>query len=163
MKKAIVLDMDGTLADLYGYENWQYCLDIAMCTEPYDNAKPLVNMRQLNYVLSLLRLQGWKIIVNSWLSKNDNADFHKRIVTAKQKWLSKYRIVHDYAVFTKYGVDKHECVKDYDIAVLVDDNAEIRNTFRAKGDYALSEKNIVNELSNLLERAYDYEKERRIL
>lgn len=58
MKKAIVLDMDGTLADLYGYENWQYCLDIAMSTEPYDNAKPLVNMRQLNYVLSLLRLQG---------------------------------------------------------------------------------------------------------
>lgn len=160
MKKAIVLDMDGTLADLYGYENWQYCLDIAMHTEPYDNAKPLVNIKQLNYVLSLLRLQGWTIIVNSWLSKNDNAYFHRRIVVAKQNWLSKYGIVYDRAVFTKYGVDKSECVRDYDIAVLVDDNETVRNSFKG---YALPETNIVRNLTSLLERAYDYEKERKIL
>lgn len=160
MKKAIVLDMDGTLADLYGCENWKYCLDIAMSTEPYESAKPLVNIRQLNYVLSLLKLQGWTIIVNSWLSQNDNADFHKRIVAAKKNWLSKYGIVYDRAVFTKYGVDKSECVRDYDMAVLVDDNETVRNSFKG---YALPETNIVRNLTSLLERAYDYEKERKIL
>lgn len=156
MKKAIVLDMDGTLADLYGCNNWQYCLDVSMSTEPYETAKPLVNIKQLNYVLNLLRLQGWTIVVNSWLSKNDNPDFHKRIVTAKQNWLSKYGIVYDRAVFTKYGVDKSECVRDYDMAVLVDDNETVRNSFKG---YALPETNIVRNLTSLLERAYDYEKE----
>ena len=43
MKKEIWLDMDGTIADLYGVDNWLEYLE-AEDEKPYRIAKPLVNM-----------------------------------------------------------------------------------------------------------------------
>jgi hypothetical protein len=46
MKKEIWLDMDGTIADLYGVDNWLEYLK-AEDEKPYKIAKPLVNMKNL--------------------------------------------------------------------------------------------------------------------
>ncbi len=66
--KAIYFDMDGTIADLYGVENWLDSL-IHEQTKPYRVAKPLVNMRKLGRLLNLLKEQGYHIGIVSWLSK----------------------------------------------------------------------------------------------
>ena len=44
--KVINFDMDGTIANLYGVEGWLDDLE-NFRTRPYEQAKPLVNMRIL--------------------------------------------------------------------------------------------------------------------
>ena len=90
MYKAIYFDMDGTIADLYGVENWLDCL-IAGQTKPYREAKPLVNMRQLAKLLNTLQAQGWKIGVISWLSKSGSDEYGDRVAKTKEKWLAKHK------------------------------------------------------------------------
>ena len=47
MTKAIYFDMDGTIADLYGVENWLDYL-VAEQTKPYREAKPLCSEAYFN-------------------------------------------------------------------------------------------------------------------
>ena len=64
----ICFDMDGTIADLYGVENWlEYLLEENV--KPYKIAKPLVNMSALARRLNKLQRKGYEIGVISWTSK----------------------------------------------------------------------------------------------
>lgn len=38
-------------------------------------------------------MAGYKVIILSWLSKNDDPDFHKRIIATKKNWIKKYNIL----------------------------------------------------------------------
>ena len=89
MKKEIWLDMDGTIADLYGVDGW---LDMLLNenARPYEIAKPLVNMRELARVLNRLIEKGWEIGVISWLAKNGTNDYNKKVANAKMKWLARH-------------------------------------------------------------------------
>ena len=49
--KSITFDMDGTLADFYGVENWVDYLNNEDTT-PYKNAKPLFNFQVLARLLA---------------------------------------------------------------------------------------------------------------
>ena len=64
----IWFDMDGTIADLYGVENWLDYL-IAEDVKPYAEAKPLVNLSRLARYLNRLQKAGYNLGVISWLSK----------------------------------------------------------------------------------------------
>ena len=55
--KAIYFDMDGTIADLYGYQNWESKLRQEDVT-PYRECQPLVDMNILNQVLTSLTKFG---------------------------------------------------------------------------------------------------------
>lgn len=57
--KTIYFDMDGTIADLYGEENWLQDI-LTEKTSAYENAKPLTNMEKLEKIL--LELQAKKLI-----------------------------------------------------------------------------------------------------
>ena len=59
MDKMIVFDMDGTIADLYGVENWSDFL-INEEPTPYIKAKPLCNLRVLARKLNILQQKGVK-------------------------------------------------------------------------------------------------------
>ena len=72
MTKAIYFDMDGTIADLYGVENWLAYL-IAEDVKPYADAGVLVNMNSLARVLNRLQRKGYEIGIISWTS---NAYFY---------------------------------------------------------------------------------------
>ena len=50
MSKRIVFDMDGTIANFYGVENWLECLKNSDTT-PYEKAEPLYNTNELNNIL----------------------------------------------------------------------------------------------------------------
>ena len=57
MERKIYFDMDGTIADLYGVENWLEML-INEDVTPYRVARPLIRMQSLARVLNRLQREG---------------------------------------------------------------------------------------------------------
>ena len=85
----ICFDMDGTIANLYGVENW---LDYLINKDafPYENAEVLLNMNTLARYLNRLQKKGFEIGIISWLAKNSDDDYDNLVIVAKQKWLAKH-------------------------------------------------------------------------
>lgn len=146
----LVFDMDGTLADFYGVEGWLD--DIRnFNTRPYDLAKPLYNMDVLNAILDVLRLQGWYIVVTSWLSKKSTADFDNATRASKIAWLERYGFRYDEIHLVKYGTTKANCTRRLGgFQVLVDDNEQVRKGWHL-GATIDANKNILEGLIKLLE------------
>ena len=107
MTKAINFDMDGTLADFYGVENWLDYL-INENPYPYEVAKPLINMPSLARRLNKLQREGYEINIISWLAKNSTEDFDKKVADAKRKWLKKHlpSVKWNHIIIVAYGVNK---------------------------------------------------------
>lgn len=146
MTKAIYFDMDGTIADLYGFENW---LD-ALCSNdptPYFDAKPLVSMKALARRLANLQRKGYHIGIVSWLSKGSTSEYDFAVSYGKKRWLKQHMpSVHwDEIVIVPYGTPKEESVL-YPDGVLFDD--EDRNRRNWKG-CAFNEKVIMEVLEDL--------------
>ena len=86
MNKILVFDMDGTIADLYGVENWLEDLRNENA-RPYEVAKAIYDKMVLNEILEMLKAQGWRIVVTTWLAK-DSTEYYKNLVRqAKLQWL----------------------------------------------------------------------------
>ena len=150
MKKMIVFDMDGTLANLYNEPNWLEDLQNGNA-RPYENAQPLVDMEDLAIILNLLKEQGWKIAVTSWLSKNSTKGYDNKVRRAKREWLERYGFPFDEIHLVKYGTKKDNCTKNKaDFQILVDDNQDILNKWQLGGVINATQ-NILLELVKLLE------------
>ena len=122
----INFDMDGTIADFYGVENWLDYLK-AENTKPYEIAKPLVNFSVLARLLNRAKRNGHEIAVISWTSKNSNAKFDAAIAEAKKAWLAKHlpSVCWDEITIVPYGTPK--TLYCYDAKdVLFDDEAPNR-------------------------------------
>ena len=108
--REINFDMDGTIANLYGVENW---LDYLMAkdTTPYAIAKPLVNLSALARVLNRLQREGYTIGVISWLAKNSDDDYNKRVDEVKREWLARHlpSVQWDKVNIVAYGTPKSTC------------------------------------------------------
>lgn len=85
----IFFDMDGTIANLYGVENWLQML-IAEDTKPYAVAKPMVNMNSLARVLNRLQKEGHEIGIISWTSKGGSKEYNEAVAETKKAWLNKH-------------------------------------------------------------------------
>lgn len=133
MEKAIYWDMDGTIANLYGVENWLENLE-AEETRPYEVAEPMCDMKALGEILAALRELGYVIGVISWLSKNGSKEYNNRVRRAKRNWLEEQGILdvmHELH-FVKYGTPKHTTA-NIRHGILVDDNAEVREAWERYG------------------------------
>ena len=107
MTKAIYFDMDGTIANLYGVENW---LDYLINSDPtpYRVAKPLVNMSVLARTLNVLKAKGYTIGIVSWLSKSGTQEYNEIVTETKKKWLKNHlnSVQFDEINIVKYGTPK---------------------------------------------------------
>lgn len=149
MNKMLVFDMDGTIADLYGVENWLPMLRAEDPT-PYIVAKPMYDMDILNLILGVLKTQGWKIVVTSWLSKESTMAYDEKVSKAKREWLERYNFPCDEMNFVAYGTIKHEVTRSQGgFQILVDDNEEVRKSWKM-GTTINAKKNIIDELITLL-------------
>ena len=149
MEKILVFDMDGTIADLYGVENWLADLR-SENPRPYILAKPLYDMDSLNIILGLLKEQGWKIVVTSWLAKNSSTFYDEVVREAKRMWLNKYNFPFDEIHLVKYGTTKANCTRKLGgFQILVDDNEKVRNGWTL-GDTINANENILKKLVDLL-------------
>lgn len=149
MCNAIYFDMDGTIADLYGVENWEFKLKTHN-VEPYEKAEPLYDMETLNRVLTDLKAIGVTLGVISWLAIGSNKTYDKETRKAKKEWIKKHLPVIDEIHLVKYGTPKHYCPKVKTEAILIDDNAEVRGKWsRGKTINPVCD-DIIETLENLL-------------
>ena len=128
----INFDMDGTIADLYGVDNWLDYL-IAENTRPYAIAKPLVNLSALARKLNALQRMGYNLAVISWLSKSGSAEYNEAVTAVKMAWLAKHLpSVHwDRVTIVPYGTPKENfCFSPMDI--LFDDEERNRNNWTGR-------------------------------
>ena len=107
--RKIWFDMDGTIADLYGVENWLESLMNAD-PSPYRNARPLVRMASLARVLNRLQREGYKIGIVSWLARNSSHTYDIEVAEAKREWLARHlpSVRFDRIDIIAYGVPKEE-------------------------------------------------------
>ena len=145
MNRTIVFDMDGTIADFYGVENW--LIEIRNeSVKPYELAKPLYDMETLNVILDFLKISGWRIVVTSWLAKDSTKEYKEKVRKAKLEWLKKYDFPFDEIHLVQYGTTKANCTRHIGgFQVLVDDNEKVRNGWTL-GDTINANENILEKL-----------------
>ena len=143
MRKEIWFDMDGTIANLYGVENWLEML-IAHDETPYRNATPLVRLSSLARILNNLQKKGWKIGIISWLAKGSNAKYDEKVTNAKKEWLAKHlkSVRFDNIDIVEYGTPK-EIGRN---GILFDDEEQNRKNWKG---IAYDVNNIIGTLKAL--------------
>ena len=128
----INFDMDGTIANLYGVENWLDYL-IAEDTTPYEVAVPLLRLSALAKRINNLQRKGYEIAIISWLSKGGSNEYNEAVMEAKLAWLAKHLpSVHwDYINIVPYGTPKQNfCESPLD--VLFDDEQRNRDNWTGR-------------------------------
>ena len=149
MKKlnvTINFDLDGTIADLYGVENWLPML-VAHDETPYAIAKPLLRLSTLARRLNILQQNGYRLAVVSWLAKNSNEDYDLRVKNAKLEWLATHlpSVEWNEIHIVEYGTPKENfCETPFDI--LFDDEEKNRENWNG---IAYDVENILEILKNL--------------
>jgi len=146
MTKAIYFDMDGTIANLYGVENWLEML-INEDTTPYAKATPLVRLCTLARMLNRLQKNGWHIGIVSWLSKNGTENYNEEVTATKIEWLANHMpsVKWNEVVIVKYGTPKEKVV-EMPFGILFDDEEQNRKNWIGK---AFDEKNIIDVLKEV--------------
>ena len=148
-QKILVFDMDGTIADLYGVENWLSLLR-AENPLPYEIAKPLYNMDELAQILMQLKLKNYLVVVTSWGSLDASPEYMAKIRQAKKDWLYQYNFPFDEIHIVKYGTTKANCTRKYGgYQILFDDNQKIRKGWNL-GSTVDANENILEYLKELL-------------
>lgn len=125
----INFDMDGTIADLYGVENWLPML-IAEDTTPYAVARPLLHLSTLARKLNTLQRNGYRLAVISWLSKSGSEAYNEAVTAVKLNWLAKHlpSVNWDEIHIVPYGTPKEKyCYTAHD--VLFDDEEKNRKAW----------------------------------
>lgn len=149
MFKALVFDMDGTIANLYGVENWLEMLR-AEDETPYEIAEPFYNMIELSDILKLFKEKGWTIIITSWLSKKSSKEYDNKVRKSKKNWLDFYNFPYDELHFVKYGTTKADCTrKKGGYQILIDDVEKIRKGWTLGDTIDAKNENILNILRQL--------------
>ena len=151
MNKAIYFDMDGTLADLYGTENWLDKLR-SYDASPFAEAEVKLNMQALAHRLNRLQRHGYTIGVISWLSKETTKEYDKEVIKAKTEWLARHlgSVKFDEIHLVKFGKRKSKVAKVKN-GILFDDNAKVRKEWirHNPSGWAFAEKDILAILDDL--------------
>lgn len=144
--KAIYFDMDGTIANFYGVENWLEYLENEDVT-PYAIAQPLFNFSVFARLLHKLQNNGYRIGIVSWLSKNGSTAYNAQVTAAKMMWLERHlpSVEWDEIKIVNYGTPK-QTVVDYTNGILFDDEKPNRDNWLG---IAYDIHNIIEELKRL--------------
>lgn len=124
--KAIYFDMDGTIANLYGVENWEARLNSCDPTI-YEEAGTCFNLVNFVDLLAMVKkVCGVHIGVATWTAKNGDAKYNRNVRKQKINWLKKNFPVVDEVRAMKYGTKKYSRCDIKDDSILIDDNPKCR-------------------------------------
>lgn len=125
MKKIrVALDMDGSVANLYGIDNWLERLrseDETIFTE----CEPMVTEEKL---LDIFPKESYDIRILSMTPKGASKEYCDNVAKQKNAWLDKYFPSITKRTYIPYGNNKN--FKNSKRAILVDDNETIRKNFK---------------------------------
>lgn len=129
MKRVIWFDMDGTIANLYGVDNWLTKLR-AEDASPYRQAEPLINMSWLARKLNSLQQAEFEIGIISWLSKTSSPSYDQKVTRAKQFWIEKHlpSVKWNYIHIIPYGTPKQNFIQNEN-DILFDDEERNRENW----------------------------------
>jgi FMN phosphatase YigB (HAD superfamily) len=151
--KMICFDMDGTVADLYGVNGWLEMLRQYDPT-PYIKASPMWDMAELANILMALQHMGIEIRIITWLSKESTREYDNLVRAAKREWLEAYGFPYDHFHGVAYGTTKADSVRRYlaedESAILIDDNAKVREGWHLGDVIDPTVSNIIEILKGLL-------------
>ena len=141
----IWFDMDGTIADLYGVENWLDDLQ-NFRTRPYDVARPMMNFSHLARLLNQVQRKGYEIGIISWTSRDGSDLYNGEVAMAKMVWLHNHlpSVNWDYIQIVAYGTDKRNATGG---GILFDDEERNRENW---GTGAYTPDKIIEILRGLL-------------
>lgn len=155
--KEIVFDMDGTIADLYGVDEWLPKLRASDPT-PYEVANPLWDMQELVDLLQTLQTLGVAIRIISWLSKDSTEEYKEEVRKAKREWLEKYNFPYDYCNMVAYGTKKQNCIRNKTIFeneyILIDDSNQVRDSWNIGRAINPTDTDIIEFLQEVIENEY---------
>ena len=152
--KILVFDMDETLNRFYEVQGWLDDLHNNN-PRPYILAENKYDMDIINPILNLLKSQGWKIVVTTWLAKDSNKDYDDLVRICKTDWLNRYEFPYDEIHMVKYGTTKANCTRKLGgYQILFDDNEKIRNGWTL-GATVNANKDIIPFLTELLVKELD--------
>lgn len=148
--KKIYFDMDGTVYDLYGMDNW-----LEMLRNEEKNAftlgKPLVNMDKLKRVCMELIGIGYQIGIITWLPMGASLEYCEVCTEEKRKWAEKNMpyISEFYAL--EYGTPKQYApARRASEMWLIDDSKEVREMWVTEKQRKAIDAN--NDIIEALER-----------
>ena len=148
--RAIYFDMDGTIANLYGVENWLAYLEAEEVT-PYLRARPMLNMSLLARYLNRLQREGYHLGIVSWTSKCGTEEYNEAVAEAKMKWLAihLHSVRFDECKIIEYGTSKRSVV-EYPEGILFDDEIGNRKEWALGDGLAFDVDNILAILKAML-------------
>lgn len=146
MTKAIYFDMDGTIANLYGVEDWLPKLR-AYDPSPYAEALPLVRLSVLARMLNRLQRNGYTLGIISWVSKDPDPTYGEAVTAAKLEWLAKHlpSVEWNEIHIVAYGTPK-QTLANFPDGILFDDEAQNRENWLG---IAFDETDIIEILKGL--------------
>lgn len=152
--KKIYFDMDGTVYDLYGMENW---LEMLRNEEKgaFTLGNALVDMVALKEVCLKLIAKGYQIGIITWLPMGASLEYCEICTKEKREWAEKNMpyISEFYAL--EYGVPKQYAPARRAAEMwLVDDNKEVREMWVTEKQRKAIDatENIINALVALAEK-----------
>ena len=142
----ICFDMDGTIANLYGVENWLDDL-INENVRPYAEAQVMVNMNVLARKLNQLQKKGYELVIISWLSKCSSKSYDAAVTATKKAWLKKHlnSVQWNEINIVRYGTNKAQFASSNQ-DILFDDEEQNRTNWIGK---AYDVTNILDVLKTL--------------
>lgn len=124
MKKTVYLDMDGTIANLYGIENWLPRLRAEDKTI-FLECEPMISEKEL---LNKFPTENFEMKILSMTPLNATENYCLNVINQKNEWLNKYFPSITKRIYKPYGHNKN--LKNSENAILIDDSEPIRNSWR---------------------------------
>ena len=154
MIKMVCFDMDGSIANLYGVENWLSMLRAEDPT-PYRTASPMWDMKELAEIIKTLMALGIEVRVITWLSKGSSEEYKTVTRKVKREWLDQYNFPYNAFHGIQYGRTKADSVRsllnDDEEAILIDDNSKVRNGWHLGRTIDPTAVNLIEVLKKLAE------------
>jgi len=150
-KPTIYFDLDGTLYDLYGMPDWLERITALEDASAYASEDALlVDMVALHEILYALMAQGYTIGVITWLAGGASKGYDKAVRATKREWIRKFLPMATEIHIVRYETPKHGIIRNQPNAIIVDDNAEVREAW-THGQAIDATENLIESLRGLLE------------
>ena len=154
MSKKIYFDLDGTVYNLYGIENWLQYLEEEN-SNVFIMGDFMVDHKKFMDCITALTKRGYSFGVITWLPMRASVEFEEECRQQKVKWIKHFLPFVTEINCQSYGIPKQNAIqKKSSKMFLIDDNKEVCNTWeQEKNCIALNltkDFDVINALEKIL-------------